>query len=393
MSTDSLIEYYQKNNFNPVPIALQEQAAWESHFAKRLNLYQRHLGIPLSLLRDCSVLEFGCNSGENALVLASVGANLTLVEPNEQVWLRLKALFQKFALEERIVALVQEDIESFDSKRLYDIVLAEGFLFTLPNRDEMVYKISRLLVPGGLAVISFNDRYGILIELTKRLIVWRACQLAGIDVHSIDSLGLAKRLYWEDFAQLNASRPFEVWWKDMLVSPFVISPYLWSYSELLSLIEEVDCEFHSSSPKWSSIDHFTWYKNILDSQSRHQCLLDDWARFFPFFLTGLRPSNGEFERANPKVIASVSKLIAQISEYTTVPNSSVDAVLYPSQLDEYFNRCEDSRLRRFNSEMKRLYEAVRSCQLDDLISAYHGAQHVRTLWAAPYHYICFSKLA
>jgi len=394
VSPKSLLAYYQQSRFNPVPIALESQTAWETHCAKRLNLYQRHLGIPFSLLHDRSVLEFGCNTGENALVLASVGANLTLVEPNEQAFPRLKALFKKFGLEERIVALLQEDIDSFEPKTHYNLVLAEGFLFTLPNRDEMVQKTGSLLAPGGLAVISFNDRYGALLEMTRRMLLWRACQLAAVDdVHSAASLELARRLYWQDFAQLNASRPFETWWKDVLVNPLFTSAYLWSYPELLPLVERAGCEFYSSSPKWCSIEHFAWYKNVLDTKSRHQHLLDEWSKVSPFFLTGLRPSNGGFEPATSEVVDSVSKVVAQISEYTTASTSSIDLVLYPSLLDEYFSKSKDLRLRRFNSEMRKLYEAVRSCQLEDLLSAYRSAKYVRNLWGAPYHYMCFNKLA
>jgi hypothetical protein len=226
------------------------------------------------------------------------------------------------------------------------------------------------------------------------MLLWRACQLAAVDdVNSQASLELARRLYWQDFEQLNASRPFEAWWKDTLVNPFFVSAYLWSYPELLSLVERAGCEFYSSSPKWSSIEHFAWYKNVLGAKSRHQRLLDDWTKVFPFFLTGLCPSNGGFEPATAEVVDSVSKVVTQISEYTTAPSSSIDSVLYPSLLDEYFNKSKDSRLRRFNSEMKKLYEAVRSCQLEDLFSVYHRTKYVRNLWGAPYHYICFNKLA
>ncbi len=283
---------------------------------------------------------------------------------------------------------------SFESKKLYGLVLAEGFLYTLSNRDEVVRKIGSLLAPGGLAVISFNDRYGSLLEITKRMILWRACQLAKLDdVHSEASLELARRLFQEDFAKLNASRPFEVWWKDVLVSPFWASVYLWSYPELLPLVEDVDCEFYSSSPKWVSIDHFTWYKNVLDRKIRHQGILDNWSRIFPFFLTGLPPSNEGMEAATSEVVDSVAELMAQIAGYTTTLNSSVESMLYPSVLDGYFGKSKDSRLFHFNSEMKNLYEAVKCCQLDDLISAYHRTKYVRNLWGVPYHYICFSKSA
>ena len=392
-STGSLLDYYQRNRFNPVPIALDEKAAWESHCAKRINLYQKHLGIPLSLLRGRSVIEFGCGSGENALVLASIGANLTLVEPNEQVLPRLKALFKKFGLEGRIARLLSQGIDRFKSRKKYDVVLAEGFLFTLPDRDEMVPKIGSLLAPGGLAVISFNDRYGGLLEMTKRLLLWRACQMAGIDdAHSAASLELARRLYGQDFGRLNASRPFQAWWKDTLVNPLYNSEYCWSYRELLSLVEKADCEFYSSSPRWTLTDRFTWYKNVPDRKERLQCLLDDWAGAFPYFLTGLPPSGAVDGPPAAEVVDAVSRLVAQISEFTSAAGRPIDIVSYPTALDNYFKRSQDSRLRRFNSEMKMLYQAASSHPLEDLITAYQGTKQVRNLWGVPYQYLCFSKL-
>ena len=56
---NSLLEYYRKNTFNPVPISVEEHEIWNAHAAKRRNLYERHLGIPLPLLRDRAVIEFG----------------------------------------------------------------------------------------------------------------------------------------------------------------------------------------------------------------------------------------------------------------------------------------------------------------------------------------------
>jgi SAM-dependent methyltransferase len=392
MTVKSLLQYYQENQFNPVPIALDELLAWESHFAKRRNLYERHLGIPISLLSVRSILEFGCNSGENALVLAAAGANLTLVEPNEQVLPRLKTLFQQFGLTERIVQLVQAGIDLFESETLYDAVLAEGFLYTLPNRSAMIQKLGKLLKPGGFAVITFGDRSGLLLEMTRRLVLWRAYQLRGVDnVHGESALDLAKRLYWEDFARLNASRPFEVWWKDTLVNPFLTSAYHWSYPELLAIAEATGYQFYSSSPKWVSIDHFKWYKDVDDRKSWHQQILENLRAIFPFFLTGLRPSALEWQPTSVEVIDSVAEFTAQIADYQI--DSPVESVFYPPLLEQYLNESQDSTLRLFNSEMKNLYEAVQSSQLEDLISAYHRTQCLRTLWGTANHYICFSKVS
>lgn len=393
MTSRSLLSYYREHEFNPVPIAVENADVWQSHLAKRCNLYERHLGIPLRLMRDRAVLEFGCNSGENALVLANFGADLTLVEPNEQVMPRLKALFKQFGFEKRIEGLVQEGIDTFQASRLYDVVIAEGFINHLANRDRGVKKIISLVAPGGLAVMSFDCRYGHFLEMTRKFIFGQACRLAEIeDVHSIDSLELAKQLYVEDFRRLNASRPFEVWWKDVLVNPFVAWKYLWSYQELIPIVEEAGGEILSSSPKWSSIDSFTWHKNVLDTASRHRRLLDEWYGVFSFFLTGLWSSHGDIEPASTEVVNSVSSVVREISDYTTAPSPSKNSVLYPSLLDEYFEKSNDSRLRRFNSEIKGLYEAARSCRLEDLISAYWESKCVRNLWGAPYHYVSFRKL-
>lgn len=393
MANESLLQYYQDYNINPAPIALENEAAWKSHFAKRFNLYQRHLGIPLSLLRGRSVLEFGCNSGENSLVLASFGANLTLVEPNQQVLPRLKVLFKKFGFEKQIIALFQKDIDSFSPNELFDVVIVEGFLFSLPNRDKLIRKIAHLLAPYGLAVISFNDRYGCLLELTKRMLLWRICRLAKVDdVHSEASLKFARKLYGEDFERLDASRPFEVWWKDMLVNPLFKFSTLWSYQEILPLIEEAGCEFYSSSPKWTAVEHLSWYKNVQDRKNRHRRLLEDWADRFYFFLTGIPVGQETIESATSEVVKSVSDLAGQISEYTKDPTSSIELVKYPPLLDRYLKEAKDSRISRFNSEMRRLYDAVRSAELDDLLTTYKTSKLLRKLWGAPFHYICFVKL-
>src|SRR5262249_22154603 len=158
----------------------------------------------------------------NELVLAAAGAKLTLVEPNEQVHPRLRTLFEKFGMAERINALLHTDVEGYVGGSLYDLVCAEGFLHTVPRREGMFLKIASLVLPGGFGVISFIDRQGSLLEMTRRMLLWRACQLAGVrDVLGERCLELARRLFGDDFARLNASRTFEAWWKDTLVLPFV----------------------------------------------------------------------------------------------------------------------------------------------------------------------------
>ena len=379
----SLLNYYQSNNFNPVPTDVSSAKAWDQHISRRWNLYVNHLGIPLPLLHGKSVLEFGCGSGENSLVMASFGANLTLVEPNGQVLPRLEQLFGDFHFSYKLEC---EGIEGFASTELYDVVLAEGFLGALSSRDEMLGKISSLLKPGGLAVISFNDRYGSLLEMVRRLLLWHGCLLEDLDIDGEDSLDLAKKLYWTEFARINTTRTFEAWWRDNLVSPFFTCQYFWSYGELIPLIEELGCEFYSSSPKWCSIDNYVWYKNVTDCASRHEFALDDYRCLLPYFLTGLILVD---DKPSQKVFDDVAVLVAQISQYTKEGNDKRFSPECPAILEEYLKRRPETR--RFGEDLISLCSLEEIGNIEDLVHKYISAYGVRNLWGVPYHYMSFIK--
>ena len=81
----SVLNYYKKNKFNPVPIKFSGNKNIINHYAKRQNLLENHLKIFLPFLKDKNILEFGCNGAENACLLAEYGANLYLVEPHKAI--------------------------------------------------------------------------------------------------------------------------------------------------------------------------------------------------------------------------------------------------------------------------------------------------------------------
>ena len=384
--------YYQEHDFNPVPIEVEDRETWRTHFSKRRNLYQRHLGIPISLLRGLSICEFGCNSGENALVLASVGASLTLVEPNSLVHPRLMGLFNKFGLEKSIVALIETDINSFERQTKYDMVIAEGFLYTLPNRDEMLQKLCNFLVPGGLGVITYVDRYGSLLEMTKRMLLWRTCELSGVDdLSSEASLNLARQMFADDFSNINASRAFESWWEDALVAPYFPGRYLWSFPEILPLIESAGCEFYSSSPRWHSSDHLRWYKDVDSDEKRRGDLLADSSRAFVYDCTGLKPLTLDNSETPQEVLSSVWELVSHLSDYSVGYAGPIEAVAYPQVVSQFFEGIGDPRLAQFNLEMEHIFRVARTGNCDDLLSAYHGSTLLRQLWGTTGSYVCFSK--
>ncbi len=54
-----LHEYYAKEDFNPCYFRVRDQAEYERHFAKRVNLYVNKLRIPQLFWKDRDVLEVG----------------------------------------------------------------------------------------------------------------------------------------------------------------------------------------------------------------------------------------------------------------------------------------------------------------------------------------------
>ena len=387
----TMVEYYQAQEFNPVLIPVEDPAVWRDHLAKRCHLYERHLGLPLPLLRDRRVLEFGCNSGENALVLATFGARLTFVEPNPQVAPRLRQLFQSFGQGEAIEAFHQADIGSFQTHERFDLVVAEGFLSTLVDREAMLGKIVDLVQPGGFGVISFNDRCGGLLEMLKRATLFRAYARAGVaDIQSDLALAVARSYFQEDFQKLNASRSFEAWWRDTLVDPVYTDAYLWSYPELLALLDAQGGEVHGTSPVWATWGHFGWYKQVPEPATVSRRFLEDWRRNLFYFLTGLRPATLDRPAPEP-ALEDAARLVGELSRVGNSLDPAAPSIREPGKLLGYLASDPHAQARAFAGELATMLAALGSGSSTDLLSAYRGCGLLRSLWGTAYHYLSFRK--
>jgi protein-L-isoaspartate O-methyltransferase len=352
------------------------------------------LGIPLAFLRDRNVLEFGCNSGENALVLASMGAKLTLVEPNNQVFPRLKSLFKEFGYEKQIVSLREEGMDEFKVDQLYDVVIAECFITHLSNPEEMIAKMCDLLVLGGIGVVSIDDNYGHFLEIIRKLVFWRVCRLRGVEgTQSQSTLDIAKELFGEEFGWLSASRPFEAWYEDVLLNPFVSWPHLRTYTDVIPVLERSGCEFFSSSPKWAPVDTFSWYKNVPDIKERHNAILESWKNYFYYFLSGIAPGVGaSMETASDDTVKATAEMLRLASEYIKDPeNTPIEKQIYPQDMEQYFMAMEDSRLTDFSDDLKTIYQYLSIDNANELISKWHGLTYLRSLWGTTCHYMSFLK--
>ena len=387
----TMVEYYQAQAFNPVLIRVEDPLVWQDHVRKRRHLYERHLGLPLGLLRDKRVLEFGCNSGENALVLAACGARLTFVEPNDQVAPRLEELFRAFDLGDRIDAFHQSDLGSFPTGDTFDLVVAEGFLCCLADRDALLEKLLAHVRPGGFGVTSFNDRFGGLLEMLKRAILFRAYALAPVaDIQSEAALALARDFFEADFKHLNASRSFERWWRDTLVDPVYSDTYLWSYPEILPILARGGAQMCATSPGWSAWEHFTWYKNVPDPESVVPKWLAEWRCHLFYFLTGLAPAGPEAP-ASEAVIEEVARLVHCLSDRGHCLSLDLASPASAPLLLEYLSAHPHPQARAFAVELATLLGSLDSGSGTELLETYRAATLLRSLWGTAYHYLCFQK--
>ena len=388
----SLLAFYQKNDFNPVLIELDNDEKWRLHFHKRENLYSHHLKIPFGLLRDKRILEFGCNSGENALVAASAGARLTLVEPNTAVHGRLHELFDQYGLQKQIDRMITSTIEDFTTEEKFDVVIAEGFLNSIDNRDNALKKIAEFVRPGGFLVTSFDDRYGSLIEYVKQAILYRACQLDNVtDMQGEASLAMAERLFRNGYSRLSASRAFRAWWKDQLVNPYFISQYMWSFQEIFQTLHNTKMSYHSSSPRWDMTDHYRWYKDTENTAREFEEILRQWRNNFLYILTGNPSKDSDSLAAPDRVIVDCANFIDSVSRFVIDYPSQAFNLELPESLFQYAVASGNRTTIQLFTEVKELLEASRNQDLDTILHTYHKSEILKDTWGTAYHYLCLKK--
>lgn len=389
----TLLAYYQCNDFNPARIPVERAEVWPDHVQKRTTLYTRHLHLPLPLWRGASVLEFGANSGENALVAAMAGARLTLVEPNVNVHDRLRGLFSQFSLSDQLESLSAEGLEEFTSQNTFDGVIAEGFVFTLPNRLEMLAKLASLVRPGGFLVISYMDRLGGFIEALRKLYLLRGCALARValdDPEDVDAL--ARQFFFSEFSTLfparSASRGFEAWCRDTFINPLVTGSTLWSLPEFLPVLESHQCELLSTSPQWSRADHYQWYKKTPTTRKRHEFILEERLDQALFFLTGrAEDGNAALAGLDAACVAEIEEFVNQAHDTIMTSGDAIASLKPPPRLQEAL--AASSSHAALGQELADVIGGLQAKDVDTLLRRWRETKTIKALWGTPYHYVSF----
>ncbi len=170
MAYDKLFQYYAHEQFLPTFGNFENASKLAQYTDARRTVFVEKLMLPIQMFDGADVLEFGPDTGENALVFAQWGARLTLAEPNLHAHGQIRQYFERFGLSDSIADLRSDDIEAFASDRKYDLIDAEGFIYTVQPTSLWLSAFSRNLRPGGYAVVSYYETRGTFIELVLKAI-------------------------------------------------------------------------------------------------------------------------------------------------------------------------------------------------------------------------------
>jgi SAM-dependent methyltransferase len=259
----ALYEYYRGQALLPTFANLQGAPEVERYAGARAAMLRDRAGLLPAVFNGAEVLEFGPDSGENALVFALWGAHVTLVEPNERAHATIRAYFERFGLGDSLRGISNHDVLEYTDVRRYDLVVAEGFIYTVKPTRAWLGAFHRVLHPGGLFLITYYERSGALFELALRALHAQHRRRTGLD-----ATASAQRLYRAKWDSIPHTRTFDSWVMDVLENPFLRAPMFIDARALVDDCSATGFDLYASHPQYGDPLAMDWHKRVLTIDER-----------------------------------------------------------------------------------------------------------------------------
>lgn len=322
MKKQTQAEYYKQHAFNPTAFSIEDDAVFQDHYRKRMNLYERRLKIPRGFWNGKHVLEVGCSSGENALILAACGASFTFIDPMEASLARLRELFASKGFAGNIRRSIAGEIQNMTLTENYDCIIAEGFLYTLQERAEVIRTFLRHLKPHGLLSVSTLDPVGCFVEFFKKALFQQMYRAAGA-MDLPQQMVVAGQLFEEDYEKIPHSRPFASWVRDNFLNPTFDANSLWSIRQIIQDTRTFRPRVYSAWPRLEHANDMSWYKKVETYEQELNTVEHAYTKRITCFFHGktlddgfLLPSlevAGRFQSAVLKTTRKMSKMFSRRS--------------------------------------------------------------------------------
>jgi hypothetical protein len=398
MNSNKLHLYYRQKGILPTHARFASNEDLDKYQAFRENLFCNKLHIPLQMFKGVKLIEFGPDSGENALIFAKWGASLTLVEPNPNAWPKISGYFEKFDLKDKLNSLVKTDLEGFQTTEKFQFIDAEAGIFTIKPGSVWIELFDKILEENGLFVISYMEIYGSLLELFLKLIYVRARGVLGGGSNNI-----AWRLFQAKWDSIAHTRSFDQWVTDVLDNPFIRLNYFLSAGALCLQLLKSGFYLYSSWPNYIDTMDVYWHKKEFSPEDKLANNLAFISRSNLSFTFGKKLF---FASESLQDVEAINSLLWEI---VSLVDKSID-VFDRSSIEKcndllgrvkYFilnkpiivNSCRDKQeALQLTESVSRILKLLIAGDIDSLISFCNSDYVFIKSWGLPTHFAVFKKL-
>jgi len=389
---EDLFEYYVANNACPTYADFNSDLELLNYDLLRRNVFYR-LFFPVSWFPGKKVLVFGPDTGENELIFAKWGAELTLVEPNSGAHSFIHKYFEKFNMSGSLKQIVQTHLLDFNTDDQYDLIDAEGFIYTVKPNSSWINKTAACLRKEGYLVIHYMERYGSFMELLLKAIYNRV-KLQG---HDIEGIEIAKILFLNKWNSISHTRKIESWFMDVIMNPFVRMHYFIDACDLLKDTFDGGFRIHSSWPNYRDTNEVYWIKSQLDKemnlrvdlkyieQSRLSHLLG--CKFFLF------EENDEIKSNLKTLVELADKLIdLWTKEACESAVECIDNIMVQIKMMSLYSDGKDvGEVNEIMNMFKKIFYYMGLDEVDELIDFCQKDKIFISTWGVPTHYAIFQR--
>lgn len=296
MATLSNSDFYIEYNFLPTKtqINLSESKDYKFYKDQRLFLLENLLNVPRKFLDGCSYLEIGPDSGENALFAASLGSNVTCIDPNPLAIASVNNLFTNFPDEGISKRLITSEIgyfEDYDTEQKFNLIACEGMIHTVTDGSGFYKKMADLIDQQGFILISYCNELSLFADLFhskifKSLVInhLRIEKLTKTNITEI--LNFGKNLFFKKWSLINHLRSIDTWVLDVLLNPVVKIDKTVDTLSMLKTFKDSGLNYWSSWPRYEQISEMRWHRNVKSGDEKFSDISTQYKKLCLQFLMG-----------------------------------------------------------------------------------------------------------
>lgn len=392
--TEKMYEYYAAQNVQPTYADFSGDVELFKYAKLRNDVFFR-LSLPPALFRNADVLEFGPDTGENSLVFAQWGANVSLVEPNKEAHPYIERYFSKFKLESSLKEIVAKSVLDFEPATQYDIIDAEGFIYTVQPTSAWIAKFHECLRPDGFSIVTYMEMYGSFMELLLKAL-YQAVIRSGAFAHCVDT---AKLLFLPKWDSIPHTRKIESWFMDVIQNPFVRKKYFIDSAQLLRDMHEGNFRLYSSWPNYKDVLAIGWIKGKYSAQQDNDAAISyiEKSRLSHVLSTQclLQSPSQAISSGLQDLVDIVDGLIDAASETNCTKAIAILDELIAYQLSGQIiaSPIDAEKAKNILTMFKAALSLIKTGEPDDLIKFCRTDKVFIDTWGTPAHHGVFQKLS